>query len=115
MSIESGSESTQTLALLRATLNADDVACGSKATSATAAPLTASATAYTGGAVLVNSSAVAAEVIWICTTGPATVAGDDCYPLFPGLPHPIARGDLNTISAIAASGTPRIAWMANTL
>lgn len=96
-------------------LNAHAVACGSKATSGTAAPLTATPTAYTGGVVLTNASATEAEIIWICTTGVATVAGADCYPLLPGKDIPIAKGGLNAISAIAATGTPTIAWVGTTL
>lgn len=101
--------------LIRKTLNATAVTCGSKPTSGTAALLTATATAYTGGVVLTNASATAAEIIWICTTGAATVAGLDCYPLLAGASLPLAVGDLHTVSAIAASGTPTIGWVGTTL
>ena len=115
MAIDSGSEQTQQLALLRASLNATAVVCGSKATSGAAAALSATPTAYTGGVVLTNAGADDAEIIWICTTGVATVAGADCYPILKGKDIPLGRGDLATISAIAASGTPTIAWVGTTL
>lgn len=115
MAIDSGSEQTQLLAAIRATLNATSVTCGSKATSGTAALLAAGATAYTGGVVLTNASATAAEIIWISTTGTATAAGADCYPLLAGASIPLAKGNLNAISAIAASGTPTIGWVGSTL
>ena len=115
MTIDSGSEQTQLLAAIRATLNADSVTCGSKATSGTAALLSASPTSYTGGIVLTNASATAAEIIWICTTGTATVAGATCYPLLAGASLPLAMGDIHDISAISASGTPALAWVGTTL
>jgi len=95
-------------------MNARGVRCGSKVTG-TAGFLAASATAYTGGVVLTNASATAAEVIWICTSGAATVAGADCYPLLAGGSIPLALGDLHTVSAVAASGTPTIGWVGTTL
>lgn len=100
---------------IRKTLNASVVTCGSKATSGTAALLASSATAYTGGLVLTNASATAAEIIWISTTGTATVAGAACYPLLAGASIPFAKGDLHAISAISASGTPTIGWVGTTL
>ncbi len=114
MAIDSGSEQTQLLAAIRASLNAGAVVCGSKATGA-AAPIAAAATAYTGGVVLTNASAEATEIIWINTTGAATVGGVDCYPLLASGSIPLAKGDLNGISAIAASGAPTLGWVGTTL
>ncbi len=113
MGIDSGSEQTQLLAAIRATLNATSVTFGSKATGAVAYIATV-ATAYTGGIVLSNKSTTAAEIIWI-REGAAAAADATSYPLMPGESLPLAWGNLHTISALSASGTPTIAWVGTTL
>ncbi len=98
---------------LLASLNATSVTMGSKVTGA-AAYITTTATAYTGGIVISNKSTVAAEIIWI-RQGAAAVADATSYPLMPGETLPLAWGNLHTISALSASGTPTIAWVGTTL
>ena len=100
---------------IRDTLNASAVTSGSVGTSGAAVLLSTPTTRYTGGIVLTNASATAAEIIWVNTAGTAAVAGDTSYPLLPGASLPLAMGDLHDISVIAASGTPRIGWIGTTL
>lgn len=94
-------------------LNATAVVTGSKAlVAATAADLSATATAYTGGVIVTNGDTLATA--WINTVTTATVAGADCYQLGPGASAALPVGDLRDVSAIS-SGTPTLSWIGVTL
>jgi hypothetical protein len=100
---------------IRKTLNAGAVTTGSLATSTTAAYVSTPVTTFTGGVVLTNASSTTAEIIWLRIGAVAASAAATCYPLLPGASIPLALADLHTVSAIAASGTPTIAWVGTTL
>ena len=100
--------------LIRKSLNATLSTCGSVATSIVAADIGA-ATAYTGGMFLKNCEVAGGIRIWISTTTTAVADSATSFPLDPGEIIPLSVGNLATISAIAASGTPRLAWVGNTL
>ena len=115
MAIDSGSEETQLLAAVRASLNATSVVTGSKASTSGSVLVSAVATDYTGGIVLTNASTTAAETIWFSTVGNAAVNHADSSVLHAGSSKPLALGDLHTLAIIAGSGTPQLTWEATTL
>ncbi len=101
--------------LIRKTMNATSVTTGSKASAASSALVSSTATAFTGGLVLTNASTTAAETIWFSTTGDAVVNGATSSILHAGASRPIAWGDLNTLRFVAGSGTPYLTWEGTTL
>ena len=105
--------------IYRRSLAATTVTTGSAAQTTAAALLSDAVTAFTGGIVLTNCDATI--TIWISTAldgSGAVVAGVNdvgSWPLFATQSIRLAMADLKKISAIAASGTPRLAWVGTTL
>jgi hypothetical protein len=99
--------------VVNATLNAESVGTGSKATSTTAAYLSATPSTFTGGMFITNASD--AIGIWYRVGAVAAVGGATSAFLPPYASAPLAWGDVSTVSVIAVSGTPYVTWTGSTL
>jgi hypothetical protein len=98
--------------LLRS-LNARSVGTGSKATSTTAAYLSVTATTYTGGMFLTNTSDTIG--MWYRFGAVAAVEGATSAYLPPNTALPFSWGDVSAVSVVAVSGTPYVTWTGSTL